>query len=107
MFKICLWALIIGVFSQFRPINLNGPQITQNTFNPQRTTYQYIPPQSVGGGFHSSGGHVKMHETYHGVQSIGGMLQSQAGFAKVRDEPYVGPIAQTIIDIAAFMANDD
>ena len=129
MYKIwILMMLIIGVFAQFRPINLNGPQITGNTFNSQRTTHQYVPPQSVGGGFQSSGGHVKMHETYHAPQSIGGGFQSrggyvkmietyhapqsigggfqsQGGWTKVRDEPYVGPIAQTIIDIATFTAS--
>jgi hypothetical protein len=108
MYKIwILMMLIIGVFAQFRPINLNGPQITGNTFNPQRTTHQYVPPQSVGGGFQSRGGHVKMHETYHAPQSIGGGFQSQGGFSKVKDEPYVGPVAQSIIDIASFMAGGD
>ena len=102
MYKIwILMMLIIGVFAQFRP------QITCNTFNPQRTTYQYVPPQSVGGGFQSRGGHVKMHETYHAPQSIGGGFQSQGGFSKVKDEPYVGPVAQSIIDIASFMAGGD
>jgi hypothetical protein len=105
MYKIwILMMLIIGVFAQFRPINLNGPQIVGNTFNPQRTTYQYVPPQSVGGGFQSSGGHVKMHETYHNPQSIGGGFQSKGGWSKVKDEPYVGAVAQTIIDIAVTTA---
>lgn len=105
MFKICiLMMLIIGVFAQFRPINLNGPQLANNIFNPQRTTHQYVPPQSIGGGFQSHGGHVKMHETYHAPQSIGGGFQSQGGWSKVKDEPYVGPVAQTIIDIASITA---
>jgi hypothetical protein len=74
MYKIwILMMLIIGVFAQFRP------QFAGNTFNPQRTTNQYVPPQSVGGCFQSSGGHVKMQETYHNPQSIGGCLQSQGG----------------------------
>jgi len=108
MYKIwILMMLIIGVFAQFRPINLNGPQIVGNTFNPQRTTYQYVPPQSVGGGFQSSGGHVKMLETYHAPQSIGGGFQSKGGWSKVKDEPYVGKAAQTIIDIASFMAGGE
>ena len=106
MYKLILLALIIGSSAQFRQINLNGPQINSNTFNNQRTTYQYIAPQSIGGGFQSSGGYVKMHETYHAPRSIGGGFQSQGGWARVRDEPYVGPVAQTIIDIAEFMAND-
>ena len=97
----------LGVLAQFRPINLNGPQLADNTFNPQRTTYQYVPPQSVGGGFQSCGGYVKMLETYHAPQSIGGGFQSKGGFSKVKDEPYVGPVAQTIIDIAAVMAGGD
>ena len=54
--------LIPGVLAQFRPINLNGPQITNNGFNPQRTTYQYIPPKSIGGGFQSREGHIKIAE---------------------------------------------
>ena len=73
-------------------------------FNNVRNTYQYIPPQSIGGGFQSRGGYVKMIETYHAPQSIGGGFQSQGGWTKVRDEPYVGPVAQTIIDIATFTA---
>lgn len=74
--------------------------------HPQRTTYEYVPPQSVGGGFQSRG-YVKMHETYHAPQSVGGGFQSKRGWSKARDEPYVGKAAQTIIDIAAFMAGGD
>lgn len=73
-------------------------------FSSQRTTHQYIPPQSIGGGFQSSGGHVKMIETYHAPQSIGGGFQSQGGWSKVQDEPYVGPVAQAVIDVTTFMA---
>ena len=40
MYKIwILMMLIIGVFAQFRQINLNGPQITGNTFNPDNTVF--------------------------------------------------------------------
>ena len=85
-----LMMLIINVFAHFNNV---------------RTTYQYIPPQSIGGGFQSRGGYVKMIETYHAPQSIGGGFQSQGGWTKVRDEPYVGPVAQTIIDIATFTAS--
>ena len=112
MIKYKIWILmmlimmLIGVSAQFRAINLNGPQIVGNMFNPQRTTHQYIPPQSVGGGFQSRGDYVKMHETYHAPQSIGGGFQSQGGFSKVIDKPYVGPVAQTIVDIASFMAGE-
>lgn len=45
-----------------------------------------------------------MQETYHTPQSIGGGLQSQGGWSKVKDEPYVGAVAQTIIDIAVTTA---
>ena len=48
-----------------------------------------------------------MHETYHAPQSVGGGFQSKGGWSKVRDEPYVGKVAQTIIDIAAFMAGGE
>jgi len=78
---------------------------TYAQFNHQRTTYQYVPPKSIGGGMQSSGCHVKMHETYHAPRSIGGSYQSKGGFNRVRDEPYVGPIAQKIINIAEFMAH--
>ena len=107
MYKLILLALIISSYAQFRQINLNGPQISGNAFNNQRTTYQYIPPQSIGGGFQYQSGYVKMLETYHAPKSIGGGFQSPGGWASVRDEPYVGPVAQTIIDIAEFMAGDD
>jgi hypothetical protein len=92
--------LLIGAFGQ-----INGPRIVSIGFNPQRTTYQYVQPQSIGGGLQSRGGYVKMHETYHEPRSVGGGLQSRGGFARVRDEPYVGPIAQKIINIAEFMTH--
>lgn len=78
---------------------------TYAQFNHHHTAYQYVPPQSIGGGLQSSGCHVKMHETYHASRSVGGGYQSKGGFAQVRDEPYVGPIAQKIINIAEFMAH--
>ena len=108
MYNLIFLALIISSYAQFnKQINLNGPQIRSNEFNHQRTTYQYIPPQSIGGGFQSQGGYVKMLETYDSPKSIGGGFQSPGGWASVRDEPYVGAVAQTIIDIAEFMAGDD
>ena len=79
---------------------------TYAQFNPHRTTHLYVPPKFIGGNIQSSGCHVKMHETYHAPQSIGGGFQSRGGFARVRDEPYVGPIAQKIINIAEFMAHN-
>ena len=106
MIKYILLALIICSSAQFRQVNLDGPRIISNTFINQRTTHQYVAPQSIGGGFQSQGGYVKMVETYHAPRSIGGGFQSAGGWASVRDEPYVGPVAQTIIDIAEFMAND-
>ena len=107
MYNLIFLALIMSSYAQFRQINLNGPQISGNAFNNQRTTYQYVAPQSIGGGFQSQGAYVKMLETYHAPKSIGGGFQSPDGWASVRDEPYVGPVAQTIIDIAEFMAGDD
>lgn len=106
MYKLILLALIISSYAQFMRVNLNGPQISSNTFSNTRTTHQYVAPQSINSGFQSQGGHVKMLETYYTPQSIGGGFQSTGGWASVRDKPYVGPVAQTIIDIAAFMADD-
>ena len=94
--------LFICAFTQ-----INDQQILGNNmgFNSHRTTFDPVKPQSIGGGFISRGGHVKMHETYHPPQSIGGGFISSGGWAKVSDTPYVGPVAQFVIDVATITAN--
>jgi len=103
MIKIIAFMLLF--MCAFAQLN-NNQQIRGNNmlFNSHRTTFDSVKPQSIGGGFQSRGGHVKMHETYHPPQSIGGGFQSSGGWAKVPDKPYVGPVAQFIIDTATITA---
>ena len=103
MIKIIAFMLLFTC--AFAQLN-NNQQIRGNNmlFNSHRTTFDSVKPQSIGGGFQSGGRHVKMHETYHPPQSIGGGFQSSGGWAKVPDKPYVGPVAQFIIDTATITA---
>ena len=73
MIKIIAFMLLfMHAFAQFN----NKQQIRGNNmlFNSHRTTFDYVKHQSIGGGFQSGYEHVnvKMHETYHSPQSIGG-----------------------------------
>ena len=80
MIKIIAFMLLFTC--AFAQLN-NNQQIRGNNmlFNSHRTTFDSIKPQSIGGGFQSSG-----------------------GWAKVPDKPYVGPVAQFIIDTATITA---
>ena len=91
--------------AMFEPPSLFRPSPFTNDRSPYapHVSSHYVPPQSIGGGMMSHGGHVQIQNTYHPPQSIGGCMGSVGGWSQtVIPEP--SPVIQTIIDVTALLA---